>query len=126
MRTVDRCRVKPLMQWMCIALMASAMGPAFAHEPVAKCIWLDGATVRCRGGNNDGDDAPGARMEVLSLGNQVLVNGTLDAQSTLTFAKPAQAFYVLFTTGPGLQVTVEQEEIEPLPQPRRRARWMQP
>lgn len=126
MPPVDRFVSERLKRWTGIAVLACAMGPAFAHEPVAKCLWLDDKTVRCRGGNNDGDDAPGARMEVLNLANQVLVDGKLDAQSTLTFAKPAQAFYVLFTTGPGLQVTIEQEEIGPLPPPCKRARWMQP
>lgn len=91
--------------------LALAAGGALAHEPVAKCYLLDLSTVRCRGATNDGEELPGQRMEVLSRAGKTLVDGKLDANSTLTFKKPAQPFYVLFDTGPGLQVIVEQEEI---------------
>lgn len=96
---------------------------AWAHEPVAKCYLLDTSTVRCRGATNDGEEMPGSRMEVLSLNGSTLVESALDASSTLTFKKPAQPFYVLFDAGPGLQVTVEQDEIT-VPPRSRVPRWM--
>lgn len=45
----------------------------------------------------------------LDLDGSTLVAGKLAADSTLTFKKPVQPFYVLFEIGPGLQV--EQDEI---------------
>lgn len=91
--------------------LAGATAISWAHEPVAKCYLLNDATVRCRGASNDGDTMPGSLMEVLAMDGTTLVKEALDAHSTLTFRKPAQPFYVLFDTGPGLQVTVEQDEI---------------
>ncbi len=116
MRIIDECLA---------ALLLAGSAAALAHEPVARCIWLDAATVRCRGVTNYGDAMPGARMEVLSHDGQLLVQGRLAADSTLTFSRPAQPFYVLFEIGPGLQTTIEQDEIGPLPAGERRARWMQ-
>lgn len=106
-----------------IALALSAWS-ASAHEPVARCYLLNESTVRCRGASNDGDEMPGARMKVFALDGAPLIEGKLTAQSTWTFKKPVQAFYVLFDTGPGLQVTVEQDEISPPPRGRV-PRWMQ-
>lgn len=94
-----------------------------AHEPVARCVMLDAQTVRCRGANNDGQEMPGARMEVIAHSGETLLDGRLDARSTLTFKQPTQPFYVLFDIAPGLQTVVEQEEI--LRAPIRRVRWMQ-
>lgn len=117
----------PLEYWaaratLCWGLAAAAAG-AWAHEPVARCHLLDASTVRCRGASNDGDLMPGARMEVIALTGATLVEGTLGADSTLTFQRPPEPFYVLFDTGPGLQVTVEQDEITAPPAGRVPA-WM--
>ena len=106
-----------------VTLMMLAAGHASAHEPVAMCVLLDARTIRCRGTSNDGDEMRGARMEVAAYNGSALLDGRLDAQSTFTFAKPRQLFYVLLDTGPGLQAIVEQEEIKPAPA--RKARWMQ-
>lgn len=95
---------------------------AGAHEPVARCVLLDAQTVRCRGASNDGDEMAGARMDVISHSGETLLEGRLDARSTLTFKRPGKPFYVLFDIGPGLQAVVEQEEIGPAPA--RGARWM--
>lgn len=103
--------------------LVTAMASSWAHEPVAKCYLLDASSVRCRGASNDGDEMPGSRMEVLTLDGSALLEGTLDAKSTWTFKTPAQPFYVLFETGPGLQVTVEQDEITAPPKGRF-PRWM--
>ena len=102
-----------------------ALGCAFAgaHEPVARCFLLGDAAVRCRGASNDGAPLPGARMEVIALDGTPLLEGRLAADATWTFRKPARPFYVLFDTGPGLQVTVEQEEITDPPRARV-PRWM--
>lgn len=105
--------------------LALALGSTavFAHEPVARCFLLDETTVRCRGASNDGDEMPGSRMEVIALDGAPILEGKLGTDSTWTFKKPAQPFYVLFDTGPGLQVTVEQEEIT-APARGKAPRWM--
>jgi hypothetical protein len=100
-----------LLRWLLPTTVLLAGFSAAAHEPVARCLLLDAGTVRCRGANNDGDKLPGSRMEVIALDGKTLVAGILDSDSMLTFKKPSQPFYVLFDIGPGLQVTVEQEEI---------------
>lgn len=110
-------------RWLLVWGLALGSAMAFAHEPVARCFLLDEATVRCRGASNDGDEMPGSRMEVLALDGAPLLEGKLGADSTWTFKKPTQPFYVLFDTGPGLQVTVEQEEIT-APARGRTPRWM--
>jgi hypothetical protein len=102
--------IKTLRRLAATGLLLAA-GSTWAHEPVARCFLLNAETVRCRGATNDGEALPGARMEVMAHDGKTLLEGKLDADSTLTFKKPAQAFYVLFDTGPGLQVTVEQEDI---------------
>ena len=95
-----------------VALTLAWLGSAaLAHEPVARCFWMDAQTVRCRGVTNDGDRMPGARMDVMAFNGQSLRQGQLSADSTWTFPKPQQPFYVLFEIGPGLQTTVEEDEI---------------
>ncbi|WP_291590586.1 hypothetical protein [Comamonas sp. UBA7528] len=110
-------------RWLLALGFALGSVTVLAHEPVARCFLLDESSVRCRGASNDGDEMPGARMEVIALDGTTLLEGRLGADSTWTFRKPAQPFYVLFDTGPGLQVTVEQEEIT-VPPLGRTPRWM--
>lgn len=119
MRNADRI----LKRGLALACMMLAASAALAHEPVAKCFLLNDTTVRCRGVTNDDDPLPGARMEVIAHDGKTLIEGKLDANSTLTFKKPAQPFYVLFDTGPGLQSVVEQDEIT-APPPGRAPSWL--
>lgn len=118
-------RHRSALRWLASLSLMLAAGGAVAHEPVIRCIQPDPDTVRCRGATNDGDEMPGARIEVLARDNRPLLAGKLASDSTFTFRRPGEAYYVLFDIGPGLQVTVEQEEITPTPEPGRRARWMQ-
>lgn len=108
---------------MAAALCVASAG-AMADEPVAKCVWKDGDTVRCRGGYSNGKDAIEAPIEAIALDGKVLAEGKLDARSLFTFKKPAQAFYVLLNVMPGHQVVIEQEEILPVAAQRRVAKWM--
>ncbi|WP_211233758.1 hypothetical protein [Comamonas composti] len=110
-------------RWLLAFGLTLACATVFAHEPVARCFLLDEATVRCRGATNDGDEMPGSRMEVIALDGTPLLEGKLGADSTWTFRMPTQPFYVLFDIGPGLQVSVEQEEITAPPRSRT-PRWM--
>lgn len=123
MLRAERITARWLLAWGLAWLLALGSTAVYAHEPVARCFLLDEATVRCRGASNDGDEMPGSRMEVFALDGTLLLNGKLGADSTWTFSKPAQPFYVLFDTGPGLQVTVEQDEIT-VPPRDKTPRWM--
>ncbi|WP_291587601.1 hypothetical protein [Comamonas sp. UBA7528] len=114
-----------ILRWSCAVAAVLCTG-AQAHEPVARCFLLNESTVRCRGVTNDGDEMPGARMDVIAHDGRTLLQGTLSPQSTLSFARPAQAFYVLFEIGPGLQTIVEQEEIRAPTARQRKAPWLRP
>ena len=106
-------------------VLTSLPGVAIAHEPIAHCVLLDARTVRCKAGYGHGEGAPDATMDVLAQDGRTLVAGKLDRDSTLTFTRPTERFYVIFDVGPGHQAVVEDDEIAP-PPPNARAGWMQP
>lgn len=97
--------------------------PVLAHEPILKCVLLDAATVRCRGGYAEGETAQGERLEVIDHADRRLLAGKLDKDGTLTFARPKGSYYVLFDVGPGHQAIVEHDEIS-TPRASDRARWV--
>ncbi|RSU54943.1 hypothetical protein DAH51_18530 [Sphingobium yanoikuyae] len=97
--------------------------PVLAHEPILKCVLLDPATVRCRGGYAEGETAQGERLEVIDHADRRLLAGKLGKDGTLTFARPKGPYYVLFDVGPGHQAIVEHDEIS-LPRASDRARWV--
>lgn len=98
---------------------------ASAHEPVARCVLLDPQTVRCRGGYDEGEDAPETKFDVIAHDGTVLVDGKLGKDSLLTFPRPTQRYYVLFDVGPGHQMVIEDEEIGPPPRSGWKAAWTQ-
>ncbi len=104
-------------------VMSCLSSPALAHEPVLKCVLLDAATVRCRGGYADGEMAPGERIEVIDHANRTLLAGKLGKDGVFTFPRPKGGYYVLFDVGPGEQAIVEQEEIRPA-RASDKARWV--
>ena len=58
---------------------------------------------------------PGVTLDVMSAAdNRVLAPGRLGADSSLTFKRPGEDFYILFDVGPGYQVEVEPSEIRGL------------
>ncbi|MBP2309490.1 hypothetical protein GBZ48_25680 [Azospirillum melinis] len=85
---------------------------AHAHYPVCECRMADGQTVVCTGGFSDGSKAPGVVLDVIAYDEQVLVKGRLGEDSTLSFPRPAQDFYVLFDAGPGHTVEIEHSAIK--------------
>ena len=105
-------------------VLACGATAVLAHEPVARCVLLDAETVRCRGATNDGDELPGERIEVIAVAGGTLFEGRLDSRSIVSFARPAEPYYVLLDIGPGLQVSIEQDEIA-APPAGRVPRWMQ-
>lgn len=87
-------------------------GTAQAHYPICDCKMVDAKTVRCVGGFSDGSKAPGVTLDVISYDEQILVKGKLDADSSFSFPRPEQDFYVLFDAGPGHTVEVENSNIK--------------
>lgn len=87
---------------------------ALAHAPFCECQALDAETIRCVGGFSDGSAAPGVTLDVMSADHKVLIPGQLGADSSLTFKRPSEDFYVLFDVGPGYMVEVEPSEIKGL------------
>ncbi len=108
---------------LAVGLLCGVATPALAHGPVLKCVLLDDATVRCRGGYAEGESAPGETVRVIDYAERTLAAGKLGKDSTLTFARPKGGYYVLFDLGPGYQAIVEHDEIA-RPRPADNARWM--
>lgn len=107
-----------------LAVIAGGLStPARAHEPVLKCVLLDPATIRCRGGYAEGETAQGERLAVIDHADRTLLAGKLGRDGTLTFARPSGPYYVMFNVGPGEQAIVEHDEIT-LPRTSDRARWV--
>lgn len=90
----------------------SAASTAQAHYPVCECRMVDARTVQCTGGFSDGSKAAGVVLDVIAYDEQVLVKGKLGPDSTLSFARPEQDFYVLFDAGPGHTVEIEHSAIK--------------
>jgi len=85
---------------------------AEAHYPVCICQAVDAGMVICRAGFSDGSKAPGLVLDVISSDEQVLIEGRLGPDSTLSFPRPAQDFYVLFDAGPGQTVEIDHTSIK--------------
>jgi len=94
------------------ALLTLPAPAAFAHGAFCTCVALDAEQVRCRGGFIGGGPAPGVTLDVIGYDQTVHLHGTLGADSTLTFRRPAGDFYVLFDAGPGYTAEVDHSEIE--------------
>ncbi|MNZ39255.1 hypothetical protein D3C78_567440 [compost metagenome] len=92
----------------------TASPAAFAHGLFCECKALDAEQVRCTAGMSDGAAAPGATLDVIGYDGKVILPGKLGADSSLTFRRPPDEFYVLFDLGPGHTVEVDHSEINTL------------
>lgn len=107
--------MKAILQTAAALLGVALSASALAHAPFCECTALDAQTIRCVGGFTDGSAAAGVTLDVMSAAdNRVLLPGKLGADSSLTFKRPAEDFYILFDVGPGYQVEVEPSEIKGL------------
>lgn len=107
-----------------LTLLGGLSAPAFAHQPILKCVLLDESTVRCRAGTDEGDvPGPDANIEVIDYTGKTLLSRKIGRNVILTFARPAIGYYVLFDVGPGYQAIVEHDEIRP-PRSTDKARWV--
>lgn len=105
--------MKAILKCSALLLGLAASTSALAHAPFCECTALDADTIRCVGGFTDGSAAPGVSLDVIrAADNQVLLPGKLGADSSLTFKRPAEDFYILFDVGPGYQVEIEPSEIK--------------
>lgn len=93
------------------AVLALSVSPAYAHNPVCTCEAVGDQEIRCTGGFSDGSGAPGVTLDVISYDEQILVPGKLGEDSSVTFARPDDEFYILFDAGPGHVVEVDHTEV---------------
>jgi len=93
------------------ALLMLAAGQAQAHNPVCTCEPLGDEEIRCTGGFSDGSGAPGVTLDVISYNEEILVPGKLGEDSSMTFSRPDDEFYILFDAGPGHVVEVDHSEV---------------
>ncbi|CAO3426309.1 hypothetical protein [Azospirillum doebereinerae] len=105
-------RVLVLAAGLALPALPFTISTAHAHYPICECRMADGQTVVCTGGFSDGSKAAGVVLDVIAYDEQILVKGKLGADSTLSFPRPAQDFYVLFDAGPGHTVEVEHSSIK--------------
>jgi hypothetical protein len=91
--------------------LAMAAGQAYAHNPVCTCEAVGEEEIRCTGGFSDGSGAPGVTLDVISYNEDILVPGKLGDDSSMTFARPNDEFYILFDAGPGHVVEVDHTEV---------------
>ena len=93
-------------------LLASAALPALAHQaPFCQCAPLDARTIRCTAGFSGDAPATGVPLEVIAYDQRVLVAGRLDEQSSFTFRRPDEPFYILFDAGPGYTVEIDHQDL---------------
>lgn len=87
---------------------------AFAHSPICNCYndEENDSKVVCEGGFSDGGSAEGVSVKILNDRDRVLINGTMDADSTFTFTKPDDDFHIIYDAGPSHQVIIYMDDIE--------------
>lgn len=93
-------------------LTLGAVSTAEAHHPTCKCRMLDSQTVMCTGGFSDGSKATGVVLDVIAYDERILISTRLGEDSSFTFRRPAEDFYVLLDAGPGHTVEIEHDAIK--------------
>ena len=84
---------------------------ALAHSPVFDCFNETADQVTCEGGFSDGASAAGVNVRVLDKNDRLLLEGKIDAEGRISFAKPAAEFHVVFDAGAGHTVTLFSTDI---------------
>lgn len=85
--------------------------PAQAHTPLFDCFDNGDDTITCEGGFSDGSSAAGVAIRVVDAQGKVLEQGELDADSSITLARPAGEFSVVFAAGEEHSITVLGDDI---------------
>jgi len=103
--------MKHWMGALALPLLLGAALPAQAHNPMCQCSASGTDRITCKGGFSDGGGAPRVTLDVIGYDERVLLAGKLGEDSTLTFKRPEEAFYVLFDAGPGQVVEIDHADI---------------
>lgn len=93
-------------------LTALLPGIASAHSLVFACKAEAADTIRCKGEFSDGSDAIGMKYSVLSYDDVALHSGSLGADSSASFKRPAGKFYVRLDDGGEHSAEVDHADIE--------------
>ncbi|MCR6651377.1 MAG: hypothetical protein NVV73_07730 [Cellvibrionaceae bacterium] len=96
-----------------LLLLCLSGASALAHTPVCRCE-LNGQKIDCRGGFDDGSNAGGTTMRVISYSGDTLASGALDKNSRFSTKLPSETFYILMDVGPGEMFEVDWRDIDGL------------
>lgn len=85
---------------------------AHAQIPLMHCETTEKGTVLCEGGFADGASAAGVPMQVLDEAGSPIAEGAMDIEGRYEFPKPEKPYSVHFDAGQGLELNIDDEEIE--------------
>lgn len=91
-------------------LLALTSGTTQAHTIFLECTDTD-AQIDCTGGFSDGSAVKNTPVEVLSYDEELLVSGKTDENSSFSFKRPEQEFFILMDAGPGHVVELDMMDI---------------
>ncbi len=94
-----------------LVLSSAYVLPAQAHTPLFDCFDNGDDTITCEGGFSDGSSAAGVGIRVLDAQGKVLEQGELDTAGSITLARPAGEFSVVFGAGEEHSLTVLGDDI---------------
>jgi hypothetical protein len=96
-----------------LLLAGSLLLPALAaaHSPVFDCFVDKDTRITCEGGFSDGTSATGVSVKVLDASDKLLLAGKIDAEGRFSFARPTEAFHIVFDAGAGHSVTLFSTDI---------------
>ena len=85
---------------------------ALAHTPLFDCFDNGDDSVSCEGGFSDGASAAGLHVRILDDREKLLLEKTMEDDSTVTFPMPeADSYTVVFDAGDGHSVTLYSDDI---------------
>ena len=83
---------------------------ALAHFPIMTCEQQAGS-VHCETGFSDGSLSVNKPVTVLSYDDEVLLQLTTDAASSVTFTAPSGEYYIRFDSGHEQPVEIDYDEL---------------
>jgi hypothetical protein len=73
---------------------------------------IDATTVRCEGGFADGTGVPGVSLDIIRYDGTIVLQTKFAADSTVSFKRPEDEFYILFDAGAGQSFDVDYKDIK--------------
>ncbi len=92
---------------LALSVLPAVPGTASAHSAVFDCFDNGDGTVTCQGGFSDGSSASGVKVVVRDGKGGVVEELKLNADSEISFKKPAGDYSVTMDGGEGHSVVVD-------------------